>query len=617
MEAAQLVKQLGGAVAAEREAAYEELFRLEEAHYELASRPKSRRRREIARIAVACTIPLCGVLTRPVVEVGVEEYHRASQLLVALSGVDPGRVGGETIRPGIPDEERQWKEDTCACCAVAESRESALGVVRAKDLQTLTREDALTVATFYGHAIVQYSTCTGLDAMTVAARMTGDEWLAKSFPGMWLMLLPKPDFNLALAPLLMDLLKESDQLPEFTLAGVLFAITHTLMAKPAVVKLLLDEHNAVAAFAGFIRQVTPEELVSAAGFSRRPHGTLMHAMKDLIEGAQAIGRDLTAQLLDIGYIDLLLDCLRSVPEVGWENCNGVVSAWGYMRTLNVVFGEKIEEIEEKLRKERAALRYVIDNNIIFMEDYGLQSSTMGMICAANLYGKDEDNAFGITQDEVDGFIDLDAELMACNSWGWIVSMGPNQGRGMLKLCISDTNKTMLIESPGFVEHMIASLLLDPNHPRRGGPPAGGASENTLACVQRDYAECIQQISLFPPGCEALKSAGVVQALDALVDKAWTEEAKDSARGALMQLTDRHREVVVEVDPDARWIMMSCACSLRSHRCRALQLTLRAPQTNGMSRTSSRGSWPSCSGASFWCGSTVRLPCHLDASATQL
>ena len=110
-------------------------------------------------------------------------------------------------------------------------------------------------------------------------------------------------------------------------------------------------------------------------------------MKDLIEGAQAIGRDLTDQLLDIGYIDTLLECLRSVPEVGCENCNGIVCAWGYMRTLNVLFGEKIEEIEEKLRAEKNALRYVIDNNVIFMEPYGLQSSTMGMICAANLFGK--------------------------------------------------------------------------------------------------------------------------------------------------------------------------------------------------------------------------------------
>jgi hypothetical protein len=369
--------------------------------------------------------------------------------------------------------------------------------------------------------------------MTDAAGMSGDEWLETSFAGFYLMLAPDPGFNLALAPLLMDLLKKSDQLPDFVLAGVLFALTHTLMAKPAVVELLLDEHDAVAAFVGFIRrsEVTPAELVAAAGFSRRPHGTIMHAMKDLIEGAQAIGRDLTAQLLGIGYIDLLVESLRSVPEVGCENCNGVVCAWGYMRTLNVIFGEKIEEIEEKIREETNALRYVIDNNVIFMAPYGLQSSTMGMICAANLFGKDEDNTFGITREEVDSFIDLDAELMACNSWGGIVAMGPNQARGLLKLCISDTNKEMLIESPGFVEHMIASLMLDPKHKRHHG-----TSQATKARVQRDYAECIQQISLFPSGCEVLKdNSAVVEALDSLATKGWSDEAKQCAHAALMQL----------------------------------------------------------------------------------
>ena len=94
-------------------------------------------------------------------------------------------------------------------------------------------------------------------------------------------------------------------------------------------------------------------------------------------------------------------------------------------------------------------------------------------------------------------------------------------------------------------------MLDPKHPSRSG-----ADEAVKMAVQRDFAECIQQLSLFPPGCEALKAAGIVEALDALVDKAWTEEAKDSARGALMQLTDRHVEA--DIDPDALHIMISCA-----------------------------------------------------------
>ena len=81
----------------------------------------------------------------PVAEVGVIEFQRASRLLVALSGIDPGRVGAETIRLDIPAEKRAWKTDATGFAAVMAAKESALGVVRAKDRQNLTAEDALTI----------------------------------------------------------------------------------------------------------------------------------------------------------------------------------------------------------------------------------------------------------------------------------------------------------------------------------------------------------------------------------------------------------------------------------------------------------------------------------------
>jgi hypothetical protein len=50
----------------------------------------------------------------------------------------------------------------------------------------------------------------------------------------------------------------------------------------------------------------------------------------------------------------------------------------------------------------------------------------------------------------------------------------------------------------------------------------------------------------------------VKALDELVETGWSEEAKECASGALRQLCpERKKAVVVEVDPDARHIMLSC------------------------------------------------------------
>ena len=52
--------------------------------------------------------------------------------------------------------------------------------------------------------------------------------------------------------------------------------------------------------------------------------------------------------------------------------------------------------------------------------------------------------------------------------------------------------------------------------------------------------------------------GLVKALDGLVETGWSEEAKECASGALRQLCpERKKAVVVEVDPDARHIMLSC------------------------------------------------------------
>ena len=157
----------------------------------------------------------------------------------------------------------------------------------------------------------------------------------------------------------------------------------------------------------------------------------------------------------------------------------------------------------------------------------------------------------LAEKDIDGFMALDVELMRCESWGGAFALIKNQCRGMLNLCISDSAKPMLLGSSECIPHLLDGLLLDPEHPRKD------TDEQIKSAVQRDFAECIQQLSLFGPGGEALKkNPDVVSALDALVDKAWSEEAKVCARGALKQLCPERGEAV-EVDLDALHIMMSC------------------------------------------------------------
>ena len=130
-----LVAQLRGS-AAEREAAYARLLQLEAEHFlasgaassasaktaaaqldEAQASPASQQ--SVADIAVACASPLCEVLCKPASEVGVAEHQRAWQVLTALTGVDPTRVGGET-----------WKADRCNYWNAMMAPDSALGVSR-------------------------------------------------------------------------------------------------------------------------------------------------------------------------------------------------------------------------------------------------------------------------------------------------------------------------------------------------------------------------------------------------------------------------------------------------------------------------------------------------------
>ena len=108
---------------------------------------------------------------------------------------------------------------------------------------------------------------------------------------------------------------------------------------------------------------------------------------------------------------------------------------------------------------------------------------------------------------------------------------------------------MLLSNSGFVTHLLDGLLLDPEHPRKD------TDETVKTAVQRDFAECIQQISLFPPGCEALKeNEAIIQALSILKDKAWSEEARICAEGALIALMPPEPEPLP--DGEEKHVMLS-------------------------------------------------------------
>ena len=53
----------------------------------------------------------------------------------------------------------------------------------------------------------------------------------------------------------------------------------------------------------------------------------------------------------------------------------------------------------------------------------------------------------------------------------------------------------------------------------------------------------------------------MDALREVVDKGWTDEAREHAAGALMALSDHQPDVERAVDPGQRHVMMSCEAAL--------------------------------------------------------
>ena len=516
----------------------------------LRARRPSAEGKAVADVAVACATPLYEILCKPIAEVSVIEYHRASQVLTALSGVDPVRMGGAC-----------WKPAQCSLWSAYTAPDSALAVMLAKEPAALTLEDALTAAMAMAPQCLHWSTSKGGDAPIQAAGVDSNEFLAGTWQPAQFMLHVSTtgaadDRNLVLVPLFLELLQEREKLSDFAMVGVFFALGQGVMSRPDVATKLL-QLDAIAVLSDILREASPAELVATAGLARRPHGLALWCIKEINEAAQKTGTDLTVQLLSCGVIDIVVSTLSAVEQVGADDVSALVVIWGPLMLLTTLDGAALGQIEDKLRTIPAALRYVQQSSISNLVASGSAANVSGTIVAANLFGKDEDNTFGFSQDDIDGFIAFNVEIVACAVWGGMISLA-GTGRAILNLCISDSAKQMLLDNSGFIPHLVDGLLLDPEHKRNGAPPVG-APQHTKAVVQRDFAECIQQLSLFPPGCEALKVAsGVIEALDALVEKAWTEEAKNCARGTLMQLTERQAQVTV--DTDALHIMVSCACT---------------------------------------------------------
>eukprot|EP01052_Picozoa_sp_SAG31_P036695 SAG31_NODE_4619_length_3091_cov_2.016711_2_plen_133_part_00 len=93
-----------------------------------------------------------------------------------------------------------------------------------------------------------------------------------------------------------------------------------------------------------------------------------------------------------------------------------------------------------------------------------------------------------------------------------------------------------LQNADFVPHLLEGLLLLGDQEPRA-QDGRTDFESVKARVQRDYAECLQQLALFEPGREALrKEPAVAEALRTVARDGFSEDARHCARFALTTLS---------------------------------------------------------------------------------
>eukprot|EP01052_Picozoa_sp_SAG31_P029994 SAG31_NODE_3037_length_4761_cov_2.884384_2_plen_202_part_00 len=119
------------------------------------------------------------------------------------------------------------------------------------------------------------------------------------------------------------------------------------------------------------------------------------------------------------------------------------------------------------------------------------------------------------------------------SYGGVWPLDELQALPILNMCVSDKNKLKMLGCPNFLDLLIDGLLLSPEHPRKNSDP------HCMAVVQRDFAECLYQMSLFPPSHDRLSGdPRVIPALEDLAVRGFTMDAQRCAEGALLALGAR-------------------------------------------------------------------------------
>ena len=91
-----------------------------------------------------------------------------------------------------------------------------------------------------------------------------------------------------------------------------------------------------------------------------------------------------------------------------------------------------------------------------------------------VWGRDDDGGgLAFAQKDINRIVELASHRGSAASF---YPMKAGHGQAVLALCVSEVNKELLLNAPGFVPLLMDSLLLDPEHPRRDNVTMMGTTD---------------------------------------------------------------------------------------------------------------------------------------------
>jgi hypothetical protein len=509
---------------------------------------------EAAAVAAAAIKAIyLSVMCAPMERIALQEFQRAALLAAEITAEHTFAVCCQMCEPA-GDDGSDVPLILLPSTRAAGSR-SAVMLTKTE----FTREDAVTAACEGAPHVPLWAA-----GFTEALEKVGMDPFA--FMGLWGAHQPYLEHNaqpadryLPLAMQLLDLIRNPDGQSEAIVCGAWMGLT--VVGLNPRVAVPLGEAGFVELAMAALQKYSPLERI---GRRQLTPTAIFSALGNLVSQMTLGGADVVPALLAAGAIDMAISCLTAYQVLGNAAEASVMSVWygglDFLDKLRLGSPEAAP-IVEKLRSAGVdAFRFILDNPLAYLRVLGLETAPTAVRVAALVWGRDEDSGLEFTQEDIDQVVqlaDLRSERMSGPS-AIFFPLHEGFALSLKNLCVSDANKLLLLRADGMLRVVVDALLLDPDHPAQVAHPG---FESAKVQVQRDIAEALHQLAVFPPGREALLADETcAEALQQVVERGWSKEAQEFAQSALVALRNTlgTSDLTKKAIEREKHVMLSCA-----------------------------------------------------------